>query len=452
MKVGLRVFRAHASLPEGAASQVDHLLPPEPEQGKDFDQRRGNELYTTYETQVNAIYNLYENRSQFGCGETRMVIDWRATQIAGNGVNFSSEDPATNEFLTRWSRENKLTGLRAWEFARTGEMEGKSLLYNEKRTVRGKKKILVKHLPWYRWQYRVYGSDDDGEEIDRIEFQDAKKQLVKLTEGQFVYARLGGVSSNRDGYVLNNTTPPVAYSLYHLVNLGRCLADLRDNNHLFYKPALALEAKDSLSAQSLRSLLFGRKTKGDLAAELQVNDRTFYIVDGKMYFVEPSGACVESSIKEATILTQKVSSDQGIPVHFLGMPNLMSNRATADDLHEMVNGTTMRQREAWKDAYTELARQACELDGGNYDLDSITVTMPVVMLSDIDRIVRVWLPLYQEGLIDKRSMIEKIPGVDPEIILERLEEQSQERQRQSQEMAGSILDEMNNRRQAEEAA
>jgi hypothetical protein len=37
------------------------------------------------------------------------------------------------------------------------------------------------------------------------------------------------------------------------------------------------------------------------------------------------------------------------------------------------------------------------------------------MLSSIQRVADVWLPLYQAGVVSKQTVREQVPGIDPEL-------------------------------------
>ncbi|MDP4879928.1 MAG: hypothetical protein NWR36_08580, partial [Opitutales bacterium] len=55
---------------------------------------------------------------------------------------------------------------------------------------------------------------------------------------------------------------------------------------------------------------------------------------------------------EINTIAKIISGATGIPIHYLGFTDLMSNRATAEDLAELVNVTTSHEREAWKSGIT----------------------------------------------------------------------------------------------------
>ena len=65
--------------------------------------------------------------------------------------------------------------------------------------------------------------------------------------------------------------------------------------------------------------------------------------------------------EESQALVKTISGTTGVPVHFLGYPELLSNRDTADNLIQFLELTTSKERRTWIGAYEELFQKAMVL-------------------------------------------------------------------------------------------
>lgn len=439
-----------SSWPEGGRSQTDPLTPPTIA-SQTTSQPQGN-TFLSYDSQVTAIYRRYNNLEKWGCTQTRSVIDWRATQIAGNGVNAisGSEDAAlreaTNEFLEKFLDANKLNGQRFWSWARDAEMEGKSLIILKAVMYDGEWCIEARNVPWIRWSYEVATDPKDAEKYTSVTWQGPDDKPQTTPSSKFVYVKIAGATADQKAYHINQTPPRIANVLWHIDNIDRALTDLRCNNHLFAFPKLVATSPDEASANTLRTMLFGQSSRGQTTASIETDAGEFYILNGDMKFAEPSGAAVNSLTTEINTIAKVISGATGIPIHYLGFTDMMSNRATAEDLAELVNTTTAHEREAWKDAITELIKKAMymymEKTGAVLDPESVEVSLPVVMMSQINQIASVYLPLYQEGIISRQTVRERVPGIDPEVERERAEMEEEGKQSEAVQMADLMTQRM----------
>lgn len=438
------------SIPEGGRSEIDPLTTPR-SQLQPNQNDMGNSLFT-YESQVLGIYRRYNNLEKYGCTQTRSVIDWRATQIAGNGVNATCEceDETlrynTQEFVEKFLEQNQLNGQRFWSWARDAEMEGKSLMILKPKMYDGEWCIDARNVPWIRWNYEIDTDPSDAEKYVKARWQGPNNKPQEANADRFVYVKIAGATADKYAYHINQTPPKIANVLWHIDNIDRALNDLRCNNHLFAFPKLVATTGDEAAANTLRTLLFGPTSRGASTASIETDAGEFYVVNGDMKFVEPSGSAVNSLTTEINTIAKIISGATGIPIHYLGFTDMMSNRATAEDLAELVNTTTAHEREAWKSAIEELIKKAAylymEKTGIPLDPESVEVSLPVVMMSQINQIASVFLPLYEAGIISKQTVRERVPGIDPEVEKERAEEDESKRANEAAEMADLMTQRM----------
>ena len=81
-----------------------------------------------------------------------------------------------------------------------------------------------------------------------------------------------------------------------------------------------------------------------------------------------------TTLKEETqALAKTVSGTTGIPVHFLGYPELLSNRDTAENLVALIVLSTNKERHTWTGAYDELCHKAMIIYNTAFDTFLILV-------------------------------------------------------------------------------
>lgn len=424
------------ALAEGASSIVyDPTIPP-PIMRADS---RGNP-YRSYLSVVTAINRKYNNLEQYGCSLVKQIIDWRATQIAGNGANVKSEDEQADKFLQEFSKYNKLDGYRFIEMVREGEMEGKCLLVldiepkdDDDVDLEFEQQVCVRHISWVQKGYNVDTDDDDYEEITKITIPGKNGQGdVQVDPSQAVYVKLG---SSRT--IINQCVPRIANVLFDIDNLDRALADMRANNHLFGVSTPTIETPDESIADKLRRFVYG--TGGKLRWVLG----TMFIGTGKLSFAEPTGRAIDSLAKECETLAKIISAATGIPIHFLGYADLLSNRSTAEELMEMVNATTRIEREIWKSKLEELCIKAINLyndtTGSSLSTKGISVEVPIVTMQMVDLLTSIYLPLQQAKVISMQTLRQRIQGIDPELEDELIEDETEKSMQNAVGMADMMM-------------
>ena len=149
--------------------------------------------------------------------------------------------------------------------------------------------------------------------------------------------------------------------------------------------------------------------------------------NGEIHVITPNKRCLDSIKNEITSHNRIISGGTGIPVQFLGLPDLLSNRASAENLMEMVNASTSKDRAIWQGFYEELFQKVLEmandeLQGGFTNILGVSASIPPVSLTKMQELIDVWLPLYQAGTISRETLWTKIPEIDAEAEGKRLKE------------------------------
>jgi hypothetical protein len=198
-------------------------------------------------------------------------------------------------------------------------------------------------------------------------------------------------------------------------NLDKALSDWRKMNRLFASPTPYFECVDLEAAKKMQAALAAINWKiGKSLAGV-----------GKFTMVGMTDSGKDSLEKEIIMNAKMISGDTGIPVHFLGFPELMSNRATSTDLFEMIMASTAKERLVWAGFYEELFDKALALANSNYRPGVVKVEILQVSDAKIQELSTVWLPLYTANVIDLDYMLSKIPDADPEKMKKSLDDNAQ---------------------------
>jgi hypothetical protein len=374
--------------------------------------------YRSYPIAVQAINDKFNKVAKWGVVQTGNIIDLRAAFTIASGVKVFERVRGTavpemafvNDFL-KYNGLDPLTGqLNAYEFAKESEIEGKILLrlfWDE-----GDKMVSVRYVSWLSKKYIVNANASDYLDYESVVWKENDKD-VKIEWPDFVYRKVGGRVNEP-----NSAAPKIMGSLTKIDDLDAALTDLRKINSLFAAPIFAVifeNAGDAKKAQADMETTNWKIGKG-------------LCTNGDPRYIQPTMAGVESLEREIVCCAKMISGSTGIPVHFLGLPDLLSNRATADNLTELIFAATLKEREAWRMTYSEMIEKAMAImntKSGNdqkttrLDVKKLTIDLPFISQKDWDQVEKVLLPLSIAGKISTELILSKIPGINVDEELDR---------------------------------
>jgi hypothetical protein len=137
-------------------------------------------------------------------------------------------------------------------------------------------------------------------------------------------------------------------------------------------------------------------------------------------------------MNEIITLAKIISGTTGVPVHFLGLPDLLSNRATADNLMELVWASTVKERETWNSAYTEILKKAIDKWNANNKgptklrNDVLRIEIQEVSSEQWTHLEKVFIPLLLAGKVSLEYVLSQIPNLDMQEELDRQENMENE--------------------------
>lgn len=360
--------------------------------------------FRTYESKVKGCYDFYDNVVDYGGEIFGSVADFRCSFIAGEGISFISPNKAKTEFIRKFLDENKLSGSRLMLAVRMGEFEGKILWVLAPNTEKDKT-VKARLFSWFANRYNVVKDDADYDLVKKITYRktnEAEEEEIK--KDAFVYLQLGGTR------LFSNDTPTkLGKILTQCENVSRAMYDLRNDTHLFQRIFPVFKTATAQEGQAI--------TRELNAMSWDIGSGYAGTADVKL--IEPTGAAADSILKEVTANMRFISSMSGVPIHWLAYPDLMSNRATAENLLEVVNASTRTERLLLEEGIKELIDKACIMATNNgYDPKILegdcTVKIPLISLAALQQLIDVWSPLYDAGHISQFTFRNMLPGIDPD--------------------------------------
>jgi hypothetical protein len=279
------------------------------------------------------------------------------------------------------------------------------------------RQVTLRFMSRVETKYIVIHPVDDYSWYQEIRWKDGSSPR-SLSEPEFVYARFGGRV-----HIPNEPTPKVGKCLTEIEALSKALRDWREINRLFGSPVPHVECENADQARAMKEAITAVANNWKI--------RKLFAHTGKLMYLTPDAGSRQGIENEIITLAKMISGATGVPVHFLGLPDLMSNRATADNLMELVASSTRKEREIWVGTYEQIIEKAASIWNANsamtpIDPTLLRVSIPAVAPETWKRLTDVWLPLYAADAISKQTFLEQIPGIDAGEEAERLANQKEE--------------------------
>lgn len=269
--------------------------------------------YRDYKSAISALSSKYEGTAEWGVPQVKNIIDIRSAFIIGQGINIACEekDARELEFIKDLVKLNNIDEEMPQELAKEAEIEGRSLVKlipNEE-----ERNIDVRFLSYTSKGYKINTEPDDYQRYTEAVYLNSGSQVI-IPANEFVYKKLSGRADK-----VNDIMPKAAMILKQCEDLDKALYDWRQANYYFGVPTPYFKCVD----------------KNEVDATYQKMQKSNWKV-GKAYvgtadfkMVEISGSGLNSIKEEIIMLAKIISGGTGVPVHFLGLPDLMTNRAVS---------------------------------------------------------------------------------------------------------------------------
>jgi hypothetical protein len=419
---------------------------------QEFETTYTGNRYREYESAVLEVSKKYQGKADWGGLQVGNIVDIRAAYIAGQGIKVkkveqkskkdakpagpikpgaipkSQPEDTTGDaelaFAEHFFDINELDHELPQDLAREAEIEGKTLIKlfridpdpNDPQATDGKPKEVDIGIRWVSWttnHYKVNTNPNDYLQVENVTYTPTNKPEVKLLPQECVYKRFAGRLD-----IPNETMPRVAKCLTSIENLDKALRDWRQINNLYAAPTPYFECATPEEAKEVNAAITDLNWKIGKA----------FAATAKFSYAQPSSEGQAALEAEIITLMKLISGATGVPIHFLGAPELTTKYgADSEGLLELIAMSTAKEREIWRGAYQELLAKAMRMRNEiekktPLNPDLIRVELPQVTKAQWDRLVTAWLPLKRDGIIQHRTILEQIPGINVEEEMKAKEE------------------------------
>ena len=385
--------------------------------------------YRTYSEQVAALYRKYNGRDKLGNPQARALVDLRQAAIAGEGISIQAENKNTAKWINHWLDQNRLKGSKWFQWAQAGEMAGKCLI-----------NIIADNTSKYaRACHFPYSNGTTGIDYNvtlrhPYDFDTVNDVLKKNKIGgmeplklkHFQYVKLGG-----DDTDVNQTTTRIGLCLHEMESYARALNGIRKNNHLFSRITPTFKTSSLSETNSLVAWI--------KAVQWKVGQ--IFTGTAEMKYIGPPTTAHENYRIELSECAKVISACTGMPVHWIGHVDMMSNRATAAELYDLINNATIKERTVWAEALKEVIIKAMQvsIDAGYETKENkkgeamlktpdrnFTVNIPVMSWTKMEAYVKSLSLAFSDGVISDQDYQGALPNIDPYVTNERLKAMKQE--------------------------
>lgn len=369
--------------------------------------------YKDYEKKVAAAYEMYNDSCDYGGEIFGGLVDARVSFIGGEGISVNSNNDATKEAIMMIIKDNRLDGSRLIDVMRTGELEGKDLLVLKKDNEM-KSGVKIRSFRYIDYKYTIHADGYDKDIIKDIVYMENGTE--KTLNENFVLVRLGGTWNDP-----NSTPSKCMKVLTDCENFSRAKYDFRKNNHLFGRVTPWIKTENDEVARKFQEAVSSGQWK--------IGDG--YAGPAELSLEGPSSDSAKVIVDEMTLLVRIISAMTGIPVHWLAWPDLLSNRATAENMMEAVKASTQLERLTWEESLEEVFKKALIIgvDAGkisNAAIDDFEIKLPFISIAEIKAIVDALSGLVEKKIVSEETLRGKVPGIDPGIEKIRIDKQREE--------------------------
>lgn len=376
--------------------------------------------YTSYDAQVNETYRKYNSFAQFGCQQLRSIIDLRTAFIGGEGISVSCEDEATSNWIEKFLDRNRMNGANFINAVKGGELAGQSLMFLKMSAwIDGNEYVKMLRIPYDTDQpYKpVYNDKLTRDEVIDILIKNNDGLWISAGLSNYTYIRTGGDDVNAYGPVTK-----VGTVLTDLENYDRALKDIRRINHVLARITPRFKTTSDSETTALKKNL----------ETIQWKIGQAFIGQADFDYATPDSGAHNNLVIELTATIKTISSVTGVPVHWLGYVDLMSNRSTAETLYELIKNATANERAEWEVSIYDLITKAqvMYIDSGGNELNKINydfeVKLPLIDFGDFVNRVRGLSMAYADEAISIDDYRNALPGINPIKTKRALEKEREE--------------------------
>ena len=404
--------------------------------------------YRNREGIIKELDRKFKGIAEWGNELVPRIAKTRAAFALSGGVDThpiteEEKDSDEAEFIKDFIQKNGLDGAKLQDFGIEKVLEGQLLFGLDWIEMEGDPRypyggyVRITHFPYLEFGYSVEFVDDLPDRgIEKIEWKDDDGQTKTLDAQTSVFMRFNCRVNEENGW------PDIGGGiLTALDRISKNLEHWRTLNWLFSHPTPLFNTETREEADDLYSWLSSEEINWRVG-KMIATDADFSLVSGR------AGDWV--SIKEEiTRDVQMISAHTGVPPQFLGFPELMSNRATAENTMEPVSVVSMSEQKTWKDGYDQMFNKAIQIYNQNLPTggkmlreEIIEAEFAFVTTEQMRIITSLYYPLWKDKGLSLDTLLSMLPGIDAEQEIAKIEQEMEAETARTQAMAGDLLNEM----------
>jgi len=380
--------------------------------------------YQTLNAQVDEIVSKWNGESDWGCELLQRLVNVLAAFTLPNGLDLVTADnfegdandkgQAEHDYLEKWLDDNNLNEGGTLKLVQEAHLQGQIVLTLKwKKAVPGSDdegKVICSYQSWQDTGFVVEAVDSNLVGPYKLKYTpEGSETEITIPDARFVWLAINARYGKTEG------RPRLGTILHILEFLSMELTDWRKSNEIFGHPTPYFKCKDATEVKQVKAELDSIRWKLGKALAGTAD----------LSLVVPAGSAAESK-ELITILVQIISATTGVWPHFLGFPNLMSNRATAESMGEPSEIVSKSEMASWRAFFDSLFDKVIRLRNDSVtnqtELREGVIKTKLLPLTDRQwkQIEKVWLPMLKEGAISLPTFLARIPNLDVEAEIEKL--------------------------------
>lgn len=415
---------------------------------------KGNH-YTTAEQVVLALYDKYQGLAKWGGEFAEAIVDYKAGKVLSPGLRAQLSAAAKLAVRSRGgSRQPEevfgpeldyaravlqahgLAGGALHDWGVMAQLEGRVLA--QLSLFQGGDPVpRLELLPWKDLRYQVDTRADvvtwdvleggrrtkveidntsmmvytDGEPMVDAEFNVSPSGRMLAAYG-FSYLPFNAVPGSDEGWpALTNTLP-----LLDTASVLRALIQVGLRNWAIPTPVI----EGLKSMQDVESTIaWARKNKWRPGRSMLATIGAFFLKGPDTGGFQTVGEHYINTIKA-------IAGSADTPAHVLGHADLAPTRSVGEDIRLSQDITATSEGQVWFSRINQhidrCMRMSNAVNGTDLQPGVVEVTLAGANKSTMRAVTEMYFPAFDKGLIDAQTMLEKLPGVDPDVVKARLDE------------------------------
>jgi hypothetical protein len=259
-------------------------------------------------------------------------------------------------------------------------------------------------LPLLETQYVAVYKPGNYTQLDSLLLHPGTEKEESIPGDQVVFLKFRGTINGTYGVA----TPMPC--LPEMQDFDKARVDLRKVNHLFAFPTPILRAKTTERVKQLNDAIQALNWK---------IGKALVMMEGEgLEYAEIKGTGSQFLMDEMKMLLQHISAVTDVPIHFLGHPELLSNRATSNDLFEAPVKRAMAEQRVWMGGFEELIQKVLPIYAMQRQLelfpDKVAIAFPPVRVGNREDIIKAWLPVWVSKGVSHQTFLSEIGIDDPD--------------------------------------